>query len=633
MYPQSPAEDYPPTVYGDWEVCEDCVGCCRKCDTPQNKRRRIAREIIDLLEKLIAVNSDGAGNSDGAQRLGHADVGNESAFESTGQAVRDGTAIPAQDALKQNGDSPPATTPCQDEPDYGERAIFDDIFDDFVSGEFDGRKQERHVVVEQAAIRGRPGPDASVHAEHDGTEKFAGASPVGKAGKATDIECLEQQVIIDELRVVARKLNIEQSFIENNLHRWADSLDLLDGCVCFICDGERYGPESFLSAWLEKYHGCIAWLQKYGYLIVPPDGRVDAMDSPPVTVSDHSESDHDEHEDTDDEHEDTGHFFRGSLFRKTKRAAGIEVKKKVVDASTRELIWNAALDGDWETVKVMIADDSTLITVTGEAMIGNNDELVKNLTLLHLAAGYRDNFCISIVDFLNAHGADVHARDDNGWQPIHYATWCDPDIAIIKFFVAHGADVRSQDNGGTTPLHLATVENFNVAILEYLVAQGADIHARDNDGMSALHLAAYQNPAVAISEFLLSVGADISAKANDGHTPLHVAVASEYPSLEVLQCLLRGGADINARNADGETSLHVAVSCQVRHVVQMYLLLRGADVHARDNQGRKPSAHIDISELIDDGNYGVLWFLRDPELFGMVDVTSALESVRRIHRL
>jgi len=49
-----------------------------------------------------------------------------------------------------------------------------------------------------------------------------------------------------------------------------------------------------------------------------------------------------------------------------------------------------------------------------------------------------------------------------------------------------------------------------------------------------------------------------------------------------------------------------------------------------DNQGEKPSAHLDISELTDDGDFGVLWFLHDPELFGKVDVASALAGIAEI---
>lgn len=78
------------------------------------------------------------------------------------------------------------------------------------------------------------------------------------------IKCLERRVILEEIFAAARKLNIEQSVIDKKLLQWAKSLCLLDGRVCFIHKGSRYGPEALLSDWLEKHHGCTAWLQRNG---------------------------------------------------------------------------------------------------------------------------------------------------------------------------------------------------------------------------------------------------------------------------------------------------------------------------------------------------------------------------------
>ena len=313
----------------------------------------------------------------------------------------------------------------------------------------------------------------------------------------------------------------------------------------------------------------------------------------------------------------------------------------------RRQIWVAATHGDWKSVQEMLRRDPTLITITGGGTIAGI-EGVDDQTLLHLAACNRDNPCISIMECLIDHGADVHKRDSNGWQAIHYAAWGSPDVAIVKFLVAQGADVHSQDNAGMTPLHHTASNSSNVAILESLVTQGADIHARDNEGWTPLHYASYGNSVVAISEFfvgrgadihardfqgvtplhlavfqspniavmayLLSVGADINAKTNGGHTPLHAALSSKNLSLMVLQYLLQRGADINAKDEDGETPLHVAVSCRASREVHLHLILNGADVRALDNKGRKPSDLFDFSELVKNWEFCVLWLLHDPEL-------------------
>lgn len=64
--------------------------------------------------------------------------------------------------------------------------------------------------------------------------------------------------------------------------------------------------------------------------------------------------------------------------------------------------------------------------------------------------------------------ADIHARTNEGWQPIHSAArW--NQSHIVTCLVAHGADVNSQTHGGQTPLHLAASELDSRETLEYLL--------------------------------------------------------------------------------------------------------------------------------------------------------------------
>ena len=52
-----------------------------------------------------------------------------------------------------------------------------------------------------------------------------------------------------------------------------------------------------------------------------------------------------------------------------------------------------------------------------------------------------------------------------------------------------GADVHAKDNEGKTPLHWA-VEQDTSGTVEVLLNRGADVHAKDNEGKTPLHTAA-----------------------------------------------------------------------------------------------------------------------------------------------
>src|SRR6476646_7065275 len=76
-------------------------------------------------------------------------------------------------------------------------------------------------------------------------------------------------------------------------------------------------------------------------------------------------------------------------------------------------------------------------------------------TALHMAAAA---FQRPIAELLVAHGADCHARNRRGAQPLHYAAdtnhW-DPaaQAATIEYLLSIGADPNALDQSGVAPLH------------------------------------------------------------------------------------------------------------------------------------------------------------------------------------
>ena len=83
---------------------------------------------------------------------------------------------------------------------------------------------------------------------------------------------------------------------------------------------------------------------------------------------------------------------------------------------------------------------------------------------IHQAAGDGN---IEAVKQHIANGADVNAKDECGWTPLHYAETKE----IAELLIAKGADVNVKDKRGFTPLHNAD----NKEIAELLIANGADI--------------------------------------------------------------------------------------------------------------------------------------------------------------
>lgn len=134
----------------------------------------------------------------------------------------------------------------------------------------------------------------------------------------------------------------------------------------------------------------------------------------------------------------------------------------------------------------------------------------------------------SIVRYLLAQGADVHAGDYHDRRALHWAAQVG-DISLVSLLLDEGAHPNVADRWGRTPLMWAVDKGRHLAI-EILLRSGADVVAAAKDGSTALHIAAYNGDATAVARLVTS-GANRAAQAQGGLTPLHIATFMGYRSV------------------------------------------------------------------------------------------------------
>ncbi|XP_058809611.1 poly [ADP-ribose] polymerase tankyrase-like, partial [Phymastichus coffea] len=272
----------------------------------------------------------------------------------------------------------------------------------------------------------------------------------------------------------------------------------------------------------------------------------------------------------------------------------------------------------------------------------------RHSTPLHFAAGYNR---VPVVEYLLAHGADVHAKDKGGLVPLHNACsyghyevtellvkhgasvnvadlWkftplheaaAKGKCEIVRLLLRHGADATKKNRDGATPLDLVregdqdvadllrgnsalldAAKKGNLARVQRLVTQD-NINCRDAQGRNStpLHLAAGYNN-LEVAEFLLERGADVNAQDKGGLIPLHNA--SSYGHLDIAALLIKYNTVVNATDKWGFTPLHEAAQ-KGRTQLCALLLAHGADPFLKNQEGQSPldlASADDVKSLLQD---------------------------------
>ena len=183
------------------------------------------------------------------------------------------------------------------------------------------------------------------------------------------------------------------------------------------------------------------------------------------------------------------------------------------------------------------------------------------------------------------------------------------DLAIILF--EQGADINARDPDGYSALHFACARRYYSAV-QWLVDNGADVNATNNHGIThgTGHTPLFEAAArydYRLAKFLLNAGADPNVLSPDG-SPLHRACSQGNGYTDetfkkyggnIVSLLLEYGGDPNLRQwLEGKTPLHEVMDNPLfsesyvdRYLALISLLLEyGADPTMEDNEGKCQSA-------------------------------------------
>ena len=142
----------------------------------------------------------------------------------------------------------------------------------------------------------------------------------------------------------------------------------------------------------------------------------------------------------------------------------------------------------------------------------------------------------SVIKTLIRRGADVMARNNRGWTPLHCAVGGEtPQPEITNILMDNGAKVEGRDSMGVTALQLA-VEQASDDIICRLIEGGANIKTQDDHGRSVLHrVASVGDKETADLIMTLGAKAMLNVPDIDGRCP--ASYAERHDQFEFLQYL------------------------------------------------------------------------------------------------
>lgn len=208
--------------------------------------------------------------------------------------------------------------------------------------------------------------------------------------------------------------------------------------------------------------------------------------------------------------------------------------------------WAASLDSSREKIEI-------LVEATGDVDARSREW---QFTPLHFSAFSGDN--TDTIDIWLDLGADIQAKDLDGYSPLHRAVGTNDNVEMIKHLLEVGADPNAAGDNGYTPLHRSCIMKNPITTIDMLVDAGANLDARTVADESVLYNSLYCGDKPEIFVHLLEAGADANSMAKYDETILHHA-AKQVEMPTIVQALLDNGADPNVMDNRGNKAVYHAL--------------------------------------------------------------------------
>ncbi|XP_070797043.1 2-5A-dependent ribonuclease [Pituophis catenifer annectens] len=204
---------------------------------------------------------------------------------------------------------------------------------------------------------------------------------------------------------------------------------------------------------------------------------------------------------------------------------------------------------------------------------------------------------LELVQQLVEDGADVNAKVENGWTPLHSAVQRNSE-EIVNFLLENGADPFAKKDNGATPFILAGVTG-NVKLLKLFLDKGSFINEYDINGFTAFMEAACYGQEEAL-KFLYKNGADVNQRREVDETKKAVKKggatalmdAASHGRFALVKFLVEEmDADVNiCDNQDGNALIHALSEDKDwnkgREDSALFLLKNNIDANKRDANGK-----------------------------------------------
>lgn len=208
--------------------------------------------------------------------------------------------------------------------------------------------------------------------------------------------------------------------------------------------------------------------------------------------------------------------------------------------------------------------NTTAVIQPAQTFISNANKAGQNgvtplMTALQKGTGWE-------VDALLYSGADVNAKDSDGWTPLMYAVRYQNNEKFVSTLIQRGAQIRVQNAYNASPLTLASQYSENPSIISQLLTAYS---AGEEEVFKALIYCIMENVSsdrirMAKIQLFIHKGTPLN-RFWEGKTPLMYA-AQYCSSTDILDLLLKNGAIVWTSTADRKTAFDFAqTNTQLKH--------------------------------------------------------------------